>query len=429
MKQRKYSRLLIQIFLFFLSSTVLFCGDLIVEGDYPGLPMLHIRGEVHVRESIPSSSQPIKIAVLWNFDYSEELQILGAKEQEAKVSPVFPATYHLKLYTEPPSAAMVTMPGTEEEVTFGLIMIYRDLNGNGVLDLEGEIKEVVGGAPNYLILYTSGDLPAGTFPGVDELLVSGYHIISISEKICDEGMEVSDLEMLVMDNVDIETPVTIFITPQIEEFFPDIDCDGDWHEPQSECENPNDCGGCKILENPPGTPCGGCGESLTFLCDGSNKTSCIDDYGTEDNPMEMDPIGAFDQTLFGQVESFLTSTDDEDWYRIEVVEEEDKDMEVGLYFVQQPADYRVCLFYIYSVERNGSQLTCERGTRKNIKDGFGCCTSKNDREEDSEVLISGLFQADRNDLGTILIRVDPNRSQTCDRPYRIEGIFRDPEGQ
>ncbi len=204
------------------------CGDALVSGQYQGEPLAVLEGSVVVeleQSTYAPSSAPLRVALFWVTAASGDLATLSPRaafvEQGVDMRISLPSRYTMRIYT-PPSEAVLP-EGRESGLVVALILLYEDVDGDGVWDRASE--PMVGGASKHLLVYADGDIEAESLGGA---LSAGYHLMTVEGAGGCEGA--GTLERMRSPSAG-ERAADIVITSDLSTLMPDPDCDGeveDW---------------------------------------------------------------------------------------------------------------------------------------------------------------------------------------------------------
>lgn len=155
------------------------CGDEVVGPAHPGQPLLTLEGQMSAEPGATVPTQ-VRLAFAW---YP---QWLGAEDtapsqrttqqiitEDLVYQGSFPANYRFHLYRPPPDTALAQLgEGLQGRGSFGILLAYEDLNGNGKLDpiaLEGTpVDRVIGSSllgdarSAFAVVYVNTEQPAST---------------------------------------------------------------------------------------------------------------------------------------------------------------------------------------------------------------------------------------------------------------------------
>jgi hypothetical protein len=130
------------------------CGDPLVGERYLGEPMLSFWGTVFVSDGAADTDPDadVGVAVVWNPGPSgEQLR----PEEKLTTETDFPARYVINLLAPPIPEVMHTLPdGTDNRGSIGLVVVYRDVNGNGRAELAHEA--LLGVAEDIAVIWHEG---------------------------------------------------------------------------------------------------------------------------------------------------------------------------------------------------------------------------------------------------------------------------------
>jgi len=161
------------------------CGDPLVEGDYPGEPLLTLTGLVRYADDYDEPDAPILVAVLWSEDQDSSQEGVAVR-----VSTQFPGEYSLDLYNPPDDALLEPTP-LDPDLLSGIAapVVYADEDGDEVYT--SGVDSIWGGTDEAAILYLSADLapPEGvTNPDGSpaDTIAAGFHIIEVTERFCEQ---------------------------------------------------------------------------------------------------------------------------------------------------------------------------------------------------------------------------------------------------
>jgi hypothetical protein len=100
------------------------CGDRLVDGRYPGEPLLTVGGQVLVSAALDSAVNP-EITLLWtNFAGSSRV------ESSLQVDTHFPSAFTLSVFQPPPDSVIGTPVPGGATLALGVFLLYDDTNGD-----------------------------------------------------------------------------------------------------------------------------------------------------------------------------------------------------------------------------------------------------------------------------------------------------------
>ncbi len=184
------------------------CGDVLVEGDYRGTPLISISGTIRVDDSVtPSEAEAVRVALLWaNAGQQSEV----AQVQSASA---FPARYNLDVFTLPPVRAMSELSDRNGLWALARIVLYIDSDGDERLDL-GE--PIVGASPDQVLAYFTSAEPTALVKGGFE---SGYQVMHLRD--CDDRL----LDKSMLQKSPRTDTVDVVLQQGVAQGLTDLDCD------------------------------------------------------------------------------------------------------------------------------------------------------------------------------------------------------------
>jgi hypothetical protein len=133
------------------------CGDPLADGSWRGRPLLTLEGWVHLAVTPEAYADldwlregELRAALFWAPTRGSSYSLARAVEQDVSAVGSFPARFALTIHEPPPDALLhLTEAGTPFAV--GLVVAYRDLDGDGRWDRDAE--RLVGGVEDRFVLY------------------------------------------------------------------------------------------------------------------------------------------------------------------------------------------------------------------------------------------------------------------------------------
>jgi hypothetical protein len=137
--------------------------DGVATSDFRGEPLARFQGRItSVAGALPPSDAPFRVAVFWSPSGSTDIQQVTLDEQPSvSVSVSFPDEFTLDIF-EPPAASQLLADGSG--YALGVVLAYRDLNGDGRYTAGSNPEELVGGAPGRALIYAPAGLSAASSP-------------------------------------------------------------------------------------------------------------------------------------------------------------------------------------------------------------------------------------------------------------------------
>jgi hypothetical protein len=131
-------------------TTATACGSSATGPGYQGQPLFTISGQMATLGEAPP--RPIRLAVAWYADHTTLGGPQAIVTQDVQYQGSFPLDYTFSFYGPPPDSALnvTTVAGATFRASWGVLIAYEDLNGNGQLD-----TIPAGGSPIDHILATS----------------------------------------------------------------------------------------------------------------------------------------------------------------------------------------------------------------------------------------------------------------------------------
>ena len=160
------------------------CGDPMVGTDYRGEPMFAVDGRIASVKALPDELQDEQflISVFWARDATTGGAPPELRQQPSVSARVgFPATFELVVF-EPPQDTHFT--SDELVYALGIVLVYADLDGDGILEISNGDR-IVGGNLDSALLYASSDLTAADSPTGDALS-TGFSLVELPVP-CQDG--------------------------------------------------------------------------------------------------------------------------------------------------------------------------------------------------------------------------------------------------
>ncbi|MBL8915230.1 MAG: hypothetical protein JNM17_31290 [Archangium sp.] len=103
---------------------------------YEGEPLFTVKGEMALTNGSGAPSGPIRLAVGWYPHDGATSAPRAMVTQEVQYQGTFPLSYTFSFFGVPPASALTdyTTNGVTTRASFGVLLAYEDLNGNGQLD-------------------------------------------------------------------------------------------------------------------------------------------------------------------------------------------------------------------------------------------------------------------------------------------------------
>jgi hypothetical protein len=119
---------------------------------YEGEPLFSVKGEMALTSGSTAPSGPIRLAVAWYPDSNSSSAPSALVTQEVQYQGSFPLAYTFSFFGVPPANALsdYTSNGVTTRASWGVLLAYEDVNGNGQLDTIAP-----GGSPIDRVLGTS----------------------------------------------------------------------------------------------------------------------------------------------------------------------------------------------------------------------------------------------------------------------------------
>jgi hypothetical protein len=172
------------------------CGE-VVDPTYPGTPLLTLEGQMRVAPD--AQPGPVRLAlawypqVLWDETAAPPVQPKAIVTEDFVYEDAFPANYRFHLYNLPPVEALAPLGGgVQGKGALGILLAYRDGNGNAQLDTipatGSPVDRVVGASldwmasPAYLLIYLDSEQPP-------ELgLKRGFNLVKVTDASTSESV-------------------------------------------------------------------------------------------------------------------------------------------------------------------------------------------------------------------------------------------------
>jgi hypothetical protein len=176
------------------------CGDA-VGPTYPGTPLVTLEGQMRVAPEAQLDG-PVRLALAWYPRMLSDGTAALPAQPKAIVTEdfvyedAFPASYRFHLYNPPPVEALTTLGGgLQGKGALGILLAYRDGNGNKKLDTipatGSPVDRVVGAsldwrvAPAYLLIYLDSEQPPETG------LKRGFTLVKVTDADTSESVPLS----------------------------------------------------------------------------------------------------------------------------------------------------------------------------------------------------------------------------------------------
>lgn len=179
-----------------LSLALSACGDPLVDAAWRGEPLFTIDGFVHL--AVPpevyldlETREPgeLRTAIFWAPTRGSSLSLSSAVEQDVSTASTFPARFRLTIHEPPLPALLRPDPETGAPFAVGLVVAYRDTNGNGRWDRASE--RLVGGASDRFVIHAPDGLDNALFGQ----LAPGFHrVVPIARCEGERGVLAYDLD-------------------------------------------------------------------------------------------------------------------------------------------------------------------------------------------------------------------------------------------
>lgn len=152
------------------------CGDPLVDGDYPGVPLLELAGTIVFAsvEEIQDARGQLRLALFWLHEPSSvapDEAVTELADQRVTISGL-PGAYALRSYVPPPPAVRRELPGIGGELAIASILLYVDIDEDGAWS--PGVDWLVGGSRSDVVVWAAEPLV------LDEVtLDAGYHTVGI----------------------------------------------------------------------------------------------------------------------------------------------------------------------------------------------------------------------------------------------------------
>jgi hypothetical protein len=204
------------------------CGELVVDGDYPGTPLAQIDGTV-MGATDGLIGRP-RIAVIWLL--LNDFRLFDT----AQIEPVFPASFQFRLYAPPRDADIQPPDGVQPVGNFpavlGELVAFDDRDGDGSLVLDGDGQVT---APDVLIGRTRRRLLYVVELPTDETPVFAAGVLQNPEDVA-QGYQLADVTCVAGAGCEVwiawDEAVDVKLTAAHRDFF----C---WN---AESPEPDQCG-------------------------------------------------------------------------------------------------------------------------------------------------------------------------------------------
>lgn len=152
------------------------CGDPLVDGDYPGVPLLELDGTIVFTsiEEIQDARGQLHLALFWLTEPSSvapEDAVTELADQRVSISGL-PGSYALRSYVPPPDAVRRELPGIAGELAIASILLYVDIDESGAWS--PGVDWLVGGSRSAVVVWAAEPLAVG-----EVTLDPGYHSVAI----------------------------------------------------------------------------------------------------------------------------------------------------------------------------------------------------------------------------------------------------------
>ncbi len=172
------------------------CGDPLVDAAWRGEPLFTLEGFVHL--AIPpeqyldlETREPgeLRTAIFWAPTRGSSLSLSSAVEQDVRTASTFPARFTLTIHEPPLPALLRPDPETGALFAVGLVVAYRDTNGNGRWDRASE--RLIGGAADRFVLHAPDGLDNSLFGRLEP----GFHrVVPVARCEGERGVLAYDLD-------------------------------------------------------------------------------------------------------------------------------------------------------------------------------------------------------------------------------------------
>ena len=117
-------------------SSLLGCGDPLVDGRYRGEPLMVVEGDVLFLDEPPDElpAAELRVAVFWSAAgalQDDTIEAVDSIQEQVVTTGSFPARYQMYIYTPPPESLLEEVPGAEgQQAVIGMVLLYLDVDGN-----------------------------------------------------------------------------------------------------------------------------------------------------------------------------------------------------------------------------------------------------------------------------------------------------------
>jgi hypothetical protein len=155
------------------------CGDPLVSDGYRGEPLFRFRGRVESYESLGTETPILRVSLFWSPRGLTQVPARELREQPStSVSVSFPATFEVRVFQPPEAEDLVEVAPGEPRWGLALVLVYRDLDGDGRFTPDHVPSELMGGAADRALVYAPEAL-AGERSPTGQPLPRGFTLVSL----------------------------------------------------------------------------------------------------------------------------------------------------------------------------------------------------------------------------------------------------------
>jgi hypothetical protein len=154
-----------------------------VVGSFRGAPLLTVSGDVLVDQPLGDLDGEVAVAALWNGGMGAD----DVADQSVDATMTFPSQYTVRFFQPPPEGVRIAPPVGDQGGLFamGLLLLFVDLDGD--LDLDVGVEEVLGGALDHVLMWTTVSDGTGAVSaegGLKDALGGSFAVRRIAEGDC-----------------------------------------------------------------------------------------------------------------------------------------------------------------------------------------------------------------------------------------------------
>ncbi|MFV8748912.1 hypothetical protein ACNOYE_00015 [Nannocystaceae bacterium ST9] len=197
------------------------CGDPLVGGDYPGVPLLELDGSIRFLsiEEVQDARGQLRVGLFWLTDQSQVAPGEGTSEIADQVVTIsgLPGSYVLRVYVPPPPSVLRELPGVEGELAIAGLLLYVDVDEDQAWS--PGVDWLVGGSRDALLIWVEDSLNVG-----DTEFERGYHALGISRSP-DTGLTECGMPIAGVTSISSTDPEVQLVIGLLHDVIIDLDCD------------------------------------------------------------------------------------------------------------------------------------------------------------------------------------------------------------